>query len=158
MKIETILGNIKQAEYREDEVDLVDIEWYDSQKAVLRRTSRNGRDLALCLPPALQQRGLDEGDVLWRGDGVLVAVHILPTKAIVLHPTTEQLVPMAYAIGNHHAPFFFGDDGQQSFAVAYDEPFQALFRRMGIDWEIRAVQFLAHRRISASVRAGHHHG
>lgn len=158
MMVEEILGNSSQAEYQDCLIDFVDIEWYECQKTIMRRMSRGGRDIALHLPAAMQQKGLDEGDVLWRGDNLLVAVHILPAEAIVLHPSVNQLVSMSYEIGNRHAPFFYANDALRDFAVPYDKPLINVFQRLGISYEVGSLALLTRRRISGSVTAGHHHG
>jgi len=100
--VESILEAIPAGNRVKDELEL---EWFETGKRVLRRKTTHGREIALRFlqeAPALQ-----EGDILWIDEHMLISVSILPADAIVLTPLTmADMAAICYEIGNKHLPLF----------------------------------------------------
>jgi urease accessory protein len=115
---ESILNNVSTGDRA---VDLLMLEWFETGKRVLRRSTAQGREIALRFlreAPALQ-----EGDVLWMNEHIVIRVSILPADAIVLTPLNmADMAVICYEIGNKHLPLFLV--GEQVL-IPFEEP---LFR------------------------------
>lgn len=99
-------------------IDILELEWFETGKRVLRRTTVKGREIALRFlreAPLLQ-----EGDLLWMDEHTLITVSILPADAIVLTPSNmTDMAAVCYEIGNKHLPLFLS--GEQVL-VPFEEP------------------------------------
>lgn len=76
-----------------EKVDPLQLDYADAQKRLLRRTTREGRDIALRLEPEAQLRGLRDGDVLLVDGDTVVAVEILPTLSLVANRKGRRRLP-----------------------------------------------------------------
>lgn len=116
--INAIQGNIKAVNIGARVVDLLPLEWFETGKKIMRRYTRNGIETAWRELPVLQ-----DGDILWMDENVVIAVSILPAAAIVLKPATMlEMATICYEIGNKHLPLFIVSD---EVLVPYEDP---LFR------------------------------
>jgi urease accessory protein len=99
-------------------VEVLPLEWFETGKRVLRRSTTQGREVALRFlreAPALQ-----EGDVLWIDEHTIISVNILPADAIVLTPSTmADMAAICYEIGNKHLPLFLSGD---QVLIPFEEP------------------------------------
>lgn len=86
-----VCGTLADAPYAGKKVDPLQLDYADAQKRLLRRTTREGRDIALRLSPEAQLRGLQDGDVLLEEGDTVVAVEILPVMALVAKPEGARL-------------------------------------------------------------------
>ena len=113
--VESILENVSAANRS---VDVLPLEWFETSKRVLRRNTVNGREIALRFlreAPALQ-----EGDMLWMDENVVICVRILPAHAIVLTPLNmSDMAAICYEIGNKHLPLFLSGD---QVLIPFEEP------------------------------------
>lgn len=102
-------------------MDVLQLEWFETGKRVLRRSTTHGREIALRFlreAPLLQ-----EGDILWMDEHTFITVSILPADAIVLTPLTmADMATICYEIGNKHLPLFLS--GEQVL-IPFEDP---LFR------------------------------
>ena len=119
--IDAIVGNVLSVPLEGRETDELVLEWFETSKRVMRRKTRNGREIgwrALKGFPLLTQ-----GDILWMDSQTVVVVCILPAPAIVLQPATmKDIAIICYEIGNKHLPIFLQEN---EVLVPYEEP---LFR------------------------------
>lgn len=114
--VTSIIENVSADQRSVDELQL---EWFETGKRVLRRTTANGREIALRFlqeAPALKQ-----GDILWMDEHTLITVSILPAEAIVLTPASMvDMAAICYEVGNKHLPLFLS--GEQVL-VPFEAPF-----------------------------------
>jgi urease accessory protein len=88
--------------------DVVEIEWFEAARKIMRKTSQNGREVAFRL--FSEGQALQHNDVVYNDD-VLIIIHIKPCPAIVLRPKTlSSMAQVCYEIGNKHAPLCMDGD------------------------------------------------
>lgn len=159
MLCEKILGRLKDFDTAGKTVEYVDIEWHEAFKRIHKKTTDKGREAGIRLGDDVLSRGLYEGDVLYAGDDLIIAVHTPPCEVIVLkvRPDHAFMVPKAcYEIGNRHAPLFYGDDAF-TFITPYNEPMLAMLQKLhGVDAKKAVQQLDFDKRISAAVHNHHH--
>jgi urease accessory protein len=121
MLIQEKIGTLTDFAVGDREIDHLPVEWYETAKRILRKSSRAGHDLALRF--LRESPALAEGDILYAGDKFVVVVEILPCDAISIVATTPaSLAAACYEIGNRHLPLFLEGD---ELLVPFEEP---LFR------------------------------
>ena len=102
-------------------IDWLYLEWFETNKRILRKRTASGRELALRFlneNPALAQ-----DDVLYEDGQCLIAIDIAPCDAIVIKPRSMyEMACVCYEIGNKHLPLFYEE---ASLLVPYEDP---LFR------------------------------
>jgi len=119
--VEAIQGNINTVPLNGRSTDALPLEWFETGKRVLRRSTAAGREIALRF--LRESPLLREGDIVWMDEHVAVTVTILPSLAIVITPVTMQdMAAICYEIGNKHLPLFLS--GNQVL-IPFEEP---LFR------------------------------
>ena len=158
MVIEHILGATSEEKYRGAKLDFVEIDWYDCQKKIHRKISRSGRDIAIRLDEETQHRGLQQGDVLLADGETAVVVDIPAVKAIVAKAESpQQIAKICYEIGNRHAPLYYVNYTENYFAIPYDTPFELLFTKLGIAYEVKKINLDIRQRISGTADHAHTH-
>ncbi|WP_343673400.1 urease accessory protein UreE [Chitinophaga sp.] len=119
--INSIQGNVKSADIGARVVDLLQLEWFETGKKIMRRHTLNGCEIGWKVVKELPV--LQDGDILWMDENTVIAVSILPAAAIVLIPATMlDMATICYEIGNKHLPLFIVGE---EVLVPYEEP---LFR------------------------------
>lgn len=157
MIIESVLGNLSEDKYSSLEVDYLDIEWYNSAKKIDRLKTKSGVEVGIRLCDEAVSKGLRQDDVLFADEKSVIAVSILPCKALVMTVTDIHLLPkFCYEIGNRHAPFFYGDSHHE-FVTPYDKPIQVMLEKIGIDVQVKEVKINLSHSISSSNGGGHSH-
>ncbi|MDO4641235.1 MAG: urease accessory protein UreE [Neisseria sp.] len=102
----------------EAERDTVEIEWYEADRRILRKTTASGRDVAFRLLREGQR--LAHGDLVHADNKLAINVAIKPSEVIVLSPKTlPDMARVCYEIGNKHSPLFL--DGNEVI-MPYDKP------------------------------------
>lgn len=121
MLIQEKIGHISSYAAAGRRLDMLPIEWYETRKKIMRRQTREGRELSLKF---LQENpALADGDVLYADDRLVVAVEILACETLVIRMTApRQTAAACYEIGNRHLPLFLDAD---DLLVPAEEP---LFR------------------------------
>lgn len=156
-----VCGTLSDASYAGKRVDLLQLDYADAQKHLLRRTTRAGRDIALRLAPEAQLRGLHDGDVLLEDGDTVVAVEILPVLALVAKPEgAAAIARFCYEVGNRHAPLYELDSpssGCLIFAVLYDAAMEDLFQKLQVPYEKKEVKLEEHCRLKLLSGTHHHH-
>jgi urease accessory protein len=116
--IQEKIGALTDFAVGDREIDHLPVEWYETAKRILRKSSRAGHDLALRF--LRESPALAEGDILYADDKFVVVVEILPCDSIGIIATTRAAIAAAcYEIGNRHLPLFLDGD---ELLVPFEEP------------------------------------
>lgn len=88
--MEEIFGNLTalraEGKIVAQTVDYVPLQWYESERNILRKTSLGGREVAFRLLKEGQR--LKHDDVVFISTDLVLAIEILPSDVIVLSPQT----------------------------------------------------------------------
>jgi len=123
MLIQEKLGKLESFVLRDREVDPLGLEWHETGKRLLRKTTRAGREIVLKF--LRESPALAEGDVLYEDPECLVVVEILPCAALVIRPASLYgVASVCYEIGNKHLPLFYE---KEELLAPYEAP---LFRAL----------------------------
>jgi len=156
MLIEKVIGNINDEQFKNSNIDYVDIEWHEAFKKLHRKTSQNGIEVGIKLDNDILTRGLRQGDVLAISEDNVIAVNIPKDKALVVKVDDTHLVPkVCYEIGNRHATLFEGNSHNE-FITIYSEPMKEMLEKIGANVTVEDIQFDFNKSISSSINAHHH--
>jgi urease accessory protein len=149
--INSIQGNVQSFVPGARVVDLLQLEWFETNKKIMRRHTLGGREIGWKVVKGFPV--LQEGDILWIDDHTVIAVSILPAEAIVLKPLSMlDMATICYEIGNKHLPLFIVNE---EVLVPYEDP---LFRWM----EAKGYQPLREQRVLTNMLRSnvqpHEHG
>jgi urease accessory protein len=118
MLIQEKLGNIGSFAINDRMIDPVEVEWYETGKRILRKTTRGGREVVLKF--LRESPALGEGDVLYEDGECLIVVDILPCAVLVIRPAgLYEVASVCYEIGNKHLPLFFE---KEELLAPYEAP------------------------------------
>lgn len=156
MLVEKVIGNINDEQFKNSNIDYVDIEWYEAFKKLHRKTSQSGIEVGIKLDNDILTRGLRQGDVLAINEDNVIAVNIPKDKALVVKVDDTHLVPkVCYEIGNRHATLFEGSSHNE-FITIYSEPMKEMLEKIGANATVEEIQFDFNKSISSSINAHHH--
>ncbi|RFM35979.1 urease accessory protein UreE [Chitinophaga silvisoli] len=149
--INSIQGNVQSFDPGARVVDLLQLEWFETNKKIMRRNTLGGREIGWKVVKGFPV--LQEGDILWMDDHTVIAVSILPAAAIVLKPISMlDMATICYEIGNKHLPLFIVNE---EVLVPYEDP---LFRWL----EAKGYQPLREQRVLTNMLRSnvqpHEHG
>src|SRR5258708_2986786 len=123
MLIQEKLGNIQSFAIRDRMIDPVGVEWHETGKRILRKTTRGGREVVLKF--LRESPALVEGDVLYEYGESLVVVDIIPCAVLVIRASSlYEIASVCYEIGNKHLPLYFE---KEELLAPYEAP---LFRML----------------------------
>ena len=132
-------GNLQTYNISNKSIDLLPLEWYETNKRIMHKRSVAGREILMKFlkeNPALLQ-----DDILYEGEDFVVVVDIRPCEAIVVKPASMyQMACICYEIGNKHLPVFYHAD---EVLVAYEEPLFRLLTNAGFE-PVRQYRRLQH--------------
>nr|WP_317331401.1 urease accessory protein UreE [uncultured Romboutsia sp.] len=156
MLVEKVIGNINDEQFKNSNIDYVDIEWHEAFKKLHRKTSQSGIEVGIRLDNDILIRGLRQGDVLAINEDNIIAVNIPKDKALVVKVDDTNLVPkVCYEIGNRHATLFEGSSHNE-FITIYSEPMKEMLEKIGVNVTVEEIQFDFNKSISSSINAHHH--
>ena len=156
MLVEKVIGNINDEQFKNSNIDYVDIEWHEAFKKLHRKTSQSGIEVGIKLDNDILTRGLRQGDVLAINEDNVIAVNIPKDKALVVKVDETHLVPkVCYEIGNRHATLFEGSSHNE-FITIYSEPMKEMLEKIGANVTVEEIQFDFNKSISSSINAHHH--
>lgn len=156
MLVEKVIGNINDEQFKNSNIDYVDIEWHEAFKKLHRKTSQSGIDIGIKLDNDILTRGLRQGDILAINKDNVIAVNIPKDKALVVKVDNTHLVPkVCYEIGNRHATLFEGSSHNE-FITIYSEPMKEMLEKIGASVTVEEVQFDFNKSISSSINSHHH--
>ena len=141
MLVEKVIGNLNDDQFKNKNVDYVDIEWHEAFKKLHRKTSQSGIEVGIKLDNDILTRGLRQGDVLAINEDNVIAVNIPKDKALVVKVDDTHLVPkVCYEIGNRHATLFEGSSHNE-FITIYSEPMKEMLEKIGANVTVEEIQF-----------------
>lgn len=156
MLVEKVIGNINDEQFKNSNIDYVDIEWHEAFKKLHRKTSQSGIEVGIKLDNDILTRGLRQGDVLAINEDNVIAVNIPKDKVLVVKVDDTHLVPkICYEIGNRHATLFEGSSHNE-FITIYSEPMKEMLEKIGANVTVEEIQFDFNKSISSSINAHHH--
>ena len=156
MLVEKVIGNINDEQFKNSNIDYVDIEWHEAFKKLHRKTSQSGIEVGIKLDNDILTRGLRQGDILAINKDNVIAVNIPKDKALVVKVDNTHLVPkVCYEIGNRHATLFEGSSHNE-FITIYSEPMKEMLEKIGASVTVEEVQFDFNKSISSSINSHHH--
>ena len=156
MLVEKVIGNINDEQFKNSNIDYVDIEWHEAFKKLHRKTSQSGIEVGIKLDNDILTRGLRQGDVLAINEDNVIDVNIPKDKALVVKVDDTHLVPkVCYEIGNRHATLFEGSSHNE-FITIYSEPMKEMLEKIGANVTVEEIQFDFNKSISSSINAHHH--
>ena len=156
MLVEKVIGNINDEQFKNSNIDYVDIEWHEAFKKLHRKTSQSGIEVGIKLDNDILTRGLRQGDVLAINEDNVIAVNIPKDKALVVKVDDTHLVPkICYEIGNRHATLFEGSSHNE-FITIYSEPMKEMLEKIGANVTVEEIQFDFNKSISSPINAHHH--
>ena len=156
MLVEKVIGNINDEQFKNSNIDYVDIEWHEAFKKLHRKTSQSGIEVGIKLDNDILTRGLRQGDVLAINEDNVIAVNIPKDKALVVKVDDTHLVPkVCYEIGNRHATLFEGSSHNE-FITIYSEPMKEMLEKIGANVTVEEIQFDFNKSISSPINAHHH--
>ncbi|TDH24188.1 urease accessory protein UreE [Segetibacter sp. 3557_3] len=133
-------------------VDYLPLEWYECNKRILHKQTQMGQPVRLKFlkeSPRLQQ-----GDILFEDESLLIAVEIIPCEVIVLTPTSIlDAAAICYEIGNKHLPLFYEAN---ELLVPYEAPLHRLMKASGYAVKVEKRKLLS--TINTSVLPHMHSG
>ena len=156
MLIEKVIGNINDEQFKNSNIDYIDIQWHEAFKKIHKKTSQSGIEVGIKLDNDILTRGLRQGDVLAINEGNVIAVNIPKDKALVVKVNDNHLVPkVCYEIGNRHATLFEGNTHNE-FITIYNEPMKEMLEKIGANVTVADIQFDFDKSISSSINEHHH--
>lgn len=127
--------------FENHERDEVSLEWYELNKKVMRKTTRNGLEIGFRL--SHDSETLKDGDVLFAENGKILLISVKPCSCIEIHwHDNLELARICYEIGNRHAPLFFSDTKDQIFLTPYDAPIAELLGRMKFHISVKEARLI----------------
>ncbi|GAA4750510.1 urease accessory protein UreE [Flavisolibacter ginsenosidimutans] len=149
MLIKKKIGNLSSFSVGEKKIDRLPLEWYECTKRILHKRTENGREVTFKFLKEAQN--LQQDDVLFADEEVLIVVDVLPCEAIVLKPSTmHEMALVCYEIGNKHLPLFYEDD---CLLIPYDAPTHRLLRASGFEAIVEKRKLLNGLRTTVSPHA-----
>jgi len=159
MVCEHILGNTKDFELTGKKIELVEINWDETFKKIHRKVTDSGREVGIRLDDSVLTKGMNEGDVLYADDDLIIVVYLAPCEVIQVQVAEDHkfmAAKVCYEIGNRHAPLFYGED-ELSFITLYNDPMLEMLQSMhGVSVEKKVSKLDLDRRISAVVHKHQH--
>lgn len=114
------------------ELDYFYIEWYESDKRILRRKTEKGVDISLKRSVPLWS--LQDQDILCLMDKTVVLIAIRPCECIVVYPRNAvEIGTVCYDIGNKHIPISLT---ATEIALPYDRPTFCLLEKNGFELKV----------------------
>jgi len=109
MIIQQTIGNTKTQSIEGLEIDLLEIEWFETTKRIQRKRTNSGVEVAIKFIQEGQR--LNQDDILYQDDKKVIVVNIKPCEAIVMTPLSLlEMGTICYEIGNKHLPLFIQND------------------------------------------------
>ena len=131
--------------------DILELDWHETGKSIIRAQSIHGRDIALRL--LHENQHLHHDMPIFARDDLFIRIAVRPCPVIVLSPQTlPDTARACYEIGNKHAPLFI--DGNE-LLLPDDEPMFQWLQSAGFSPR-REMRRLSNALRSNSAHSHHH--
>lgn len=111
------------------ELDFFEIEWYESDKRILRKKTGRGIDIAIKRGVPIQP--LLNNDILICEEKTAVLIAVKPCECIVVLPRNVMEVgTVCYDIGNKHIPVSLAES---EIVIPFDKPTYCLLEKNGFE-------------------------
>ncbi|MDR0819234.1 MAG: urease accessory protein UreE [Oscillospiraceae bacterium] len=125
--------------------DYIDFEWFETDKKILRKTSRGGDDVGLRLSSRIH-----DGEVVYQDGEKTYIAKILPCKLLRITAASRvDLGRICYELGNRHLPVAIAEGYAET---PFDAPLGEHLAKLGFKCEETFGVF------SGYIYGGHHHG
>jgi len=139
MIIHKKMGTIKDYTTEDLILDLLPIEWYETNKRILHKQTKSGKQVVLKF--LNESPDLMQDDVIFADEQYIVAIDIQPCDAIIIQPASmQQMAAVCYEIGNKHLPLFLQGD---EVLVPYEAPLFSMLTAAGYN-PLREKRKLVH--------------
>lgn len=140
IKVDRVIANLYDdaKRYSNCKIDILQLEWYDTTKRILRMLTDTGREIAI---HHLEQEQLYHGDIIYQEGKDIIVVQIVPSACIVFQPATlRDMAIVCFEIGNKHIPVFINKD--KEVIIAFESPLYRFLKRGGFEprKEIRIIE------------------
>lgn len=152
MIIKEIVGHESKYDLTGFEVDTLELEWYELNKRIQRKTTTSGREIALKFTS--ENIALKEGDLLCcnTDEKWAIVVRVLATPTIVISPSNMlEMATICYEIGNKHMPLYI--DGND-ILLPYEAPMFRWLEAAG--YTPKEENRKLNNRLKSNI-SGHHH-
>lgn len=114
-----IVGNIRiGGVLTEKPTDLVELEWFDTEKRILRVRTVGGQEIGF---RNLSGAPLQDGDILFEDEQQRIVVSILRCLCLIFHPRDKmEMARVCFEIGNRHLPVYINEKAE--VILAYESP------------------------------------
>ena len=125
-----IAGNIRIGDIRKEKpTDLVELEWFDTEKRILRLRTVGGQEIGF---RNLNGEPLKDGDILYESEQQRITVRILPCLCLIFHPRDKmEMAKVCFEIGNRHLPIYINEKAE--VVLAYEWPVHQLLKNRDYD-------------------------
>ena len=125
-------GNINTTSVNGLEIDVVVVEWHETNKRILHKQTISG--VPVTLKFLKENPDLKDGDILYRNENKIIAVEINSCDCIVITPRNiPEASAICYEIGNRHLPLFYEND---ELLIPYETPIHNLLQVSGYDIKV----------------------
>jgi urease accessory protein len=127
MLVKEKIGNLELFAINNRNIDYVWLDWYETNKRILRKKTTTGREIGMKFLNENPQ--LTVGDIIYEDDFSLIAIEIKECDAIIIRPRSmHEMAAVCYEIGNKHLPLFYQED---EILVAYEASLFTLLSALG---------------------------
>lgn len=120
------------------ELDFLELEWFDTEKRVIRGFTVLGREIGF---KNLGEESLFDGDILFETEELRIVVRILSCPCLVVRPKNVlDMARICLEIGNKHIPVFI--NAGHEIIAAYEHPLWETLERAGFSptKELRVIE------------------
>ena len=137
MLISSIFSSYNESVLDGKELDFFVIEWYESDKRILRKKTAKGVDVAIKrntpILPLLHQ------DILFCEGNTAILIAVKPCECIVVYPRSPiEIGTVCYDIGNKHIPLSLSE---KEIVLPFDKPTFCLLEKNGFELKVETRIF-----------------
>jgi urease accessory protein len=100
------------------QIEYVHLQWYETAKKILHK--KTDKERAVVMRFFKEGDSLQQDDIIYADDHLLICIDIVPVKTIVCKPASMwEMACLCYEIGNKHLPLFYENE---ALATPYEDP------------------------------------
>lgn len=151
MLIKEKLGNLNSFEDKGRGIDRLPIEWFETGKRILHKTTCSGKEVIIKF--FRETQNLKQDDVVFANESYLIVIEILACDTIVIKPKSPyEMACLCYEIGNKHLPLFFEES---ILLIPFEEPVFKMLEASG--YEIKKEKRKLLHQLKTTVSTHHTH-